>query len=267
MSFAHDDTTDDKWKAPILDVSSSLRRYINMAPEGTMFTTAELRTLGKRKAIDKFMSRAAAAGLLFRLARGVYLKPRSDVPAWRPPIEDIVMAKVRAFQRDVVPSPSNESLLQKGSQPDQTDNSIPSAEDEIHLDTNGNTSSFRLYNGLVVKLKHIAMRKFDLAQSAVGRKLRDLWASVEALNPSHLMQFSQSLGREERRDVKVLLPLLPHWLSDVLGSSWIHKWEVHRFSRRESSGTPSAWFSSLAISRSRAHRSSSRPAPVNWSGT
>lgn len=263
MSF----TTNDTWKAPIPDVSSSLRRYINMAPDGTIFTTAELRTLGKRKAVDKFMSRAAAADLLFRLARGVYLKPRSDAPDWRPSIEEIVMAKVRAFQRDVVPSPSNEPLLQKVSQHDQANNPMSSAEGEIHLDTNGNTSSFRLYNGLVVKLKHIAMRKFDLAQSSIGRKLRDLWASVEALNPSNLMQFSQSLGREERRDVKVLLPLLPHWLSEVLVSSWIHKWEVHRFSRKEAIGSPPEWFSASALSRSRAHRSSSRPPPVNWSET
>lgn len=259
-------TTDDTWKAPVPEVSSSLRRYINMAPEGTIFTTAELRTFGNRKAIDKFMSRAAAAGRLIRLARGVYFKPKSNLPDWRPPIEDIVLAKVRAFQRDVVPCPASNPVSQEISQNEQAHHPMSPIEGEIHLDTDGNTSSFRLYNGLIVKLKHIAMRKFDLAQSAVGRKLRDLWASVEALNPAHILQFSQSIGREARRDVKVLLPLLPHWLSDVLGSPWMHKWEVHRFGRKESGESPPEWFSSVALRRSRAHRSSSRPSPVDWVG-
>lgn len=254
----------DTWKAPVPEVASSLRRYINIAPDGTIFTTAELRALGKRKAIDKFLSRAAAVGRVVRLARGVYFKPRNDAPDWRPPIEDIVMAKVRAFQRDVVPSPASEPLSQKNPQHEQVGHPLSPIEGEIHLDTNGNTSSFRLYNGLIVKLKHIAMRKFDLAQSAVGRKLRDLWASVEALNPAHLVRFSQSIGREERRDLKVLLPLIPHWLSDTLGAPWTHKWEVHRFGRKEPSGAPHEWFSTKAVSRSRTHRASSRPAQVDW---
>ncbi|MBY0549834.1 MAG: type IV toxin-antitoxin system AbiEi family antitoxin domain-containing protein [Candidatus Obscuribacterales bacterium] len=265
MSCTTEDAV-DTWTAPVPEVSSSLRRYINMAPEGTIFTTAELRALGRRKAIDKFLSRAAAVGRVIRLARGVYLKPRSNAPEWRPPIEDIVMTKVRAFQRDVVPSPASEPLPPKSPQYEQARYPLSPCGGEIHFDTNGNTSSFRLYNGLVVKLRHIATRKFDLAQSAIGRKLRDLWASVEALNPAHIMQFSQSIGREERKDLKVLLPLTPHWLSDILGAVWTYKWEVHRFGRKETNGSPHQWFSTVALCRSRTHRSSSRPAPVDWTG-
>lgn len=258
-------TTADQPTGMLPGVTSALRRYLNLVSEGTILATAQVLSLGSRAAVDKAFSRLCRCGQLIRLARGLYLKVKAGEPDWRPPLEDIVMAKVRAFQRDVISPPAEESLSRKipQRQPLSREANGSGNTTDIHLDTNGNTSSFKLYNGVVVRLRHVAMRKFDLAQTALGRKVRVLCEAAQALNPVHLKQFSQSIGREERKDLKVLLPLLPHWLSDVLGAPWGHKWEVHKFPVRDSAGGPAPWFSLTSISHSRAYRSNLRPARLD----
>ncbi|MBY0547744.1 MAG: hypothetical protein K2W95_10645 [Candidatus Obscuribacterales bacterium] len=262
VSFKAVDQPDDHLRTTALfGATSAIRRALNLLPEGTIIATAQFLSFGSRAAVDKACSRLCRLGEIVRLARGLYFKVRSGDPHWRPPLEDIVMTKVRAFQRDAVPPPTEDPLSRKipQRQPSSSESESRDSRTEIHLDTNGNTSSFRLYNGIVVRLKHVAMRKFDLAQAAVGRKLRVLCEAAQGLSPIHLKEFSQSIGREERKDLKVLLALLPHWLSDVLGAPWGHKWEIHKFPVRELSGGPAQWFSLASISHSRARRSDARP--------
>lgn len=242
--------------------TSSLRRYWNQIPEGTIVPTRELLSLGPRDALDKAFSRLCAFGKAARLARGLYLKIRESDPHWRPSIQDIITAKLCAFQRDIVPAPTGE-LLSKNIPRQVRRPKANSNNAEIRLDTTGSTSSFRLYNGLVVRLRHIAPRKFDLAQTVVGNKVRVLWEAAAGLMHNHLTEFKQSLGREERKDLKVLIPLLPQWLSDPLAFPWAHKWEVHRFPRSQSECCSAHWFSKTSVSHSRAYRSSSRPPPLN----
>lgn len=67
----------------------------------------------------------------------------------------------------------------------------------------------------------------------------------------------------ERRDLKVLLPLLPHWLSDSWGAPWGQKWEVHTFPGPMKANDQSLWFSTSAISHSRDYRSTSCSPPLN----
>lgn len=258
-------TSTSEKKRKVGGTTSAIRRIVNLLPEGTIISSTEVLSLGPRKSVYKALSRmSSAGGDLFRLARGLYFKKKQNQQDWRPETEEIVGAKLRAFQRDAVPSPVSDKLSQKISQRrSPQDKESAWSKSEIHLDTNGNTSSFRLYNGLVVKLKRIAQRKFDLAKTEAGRKARVLWEAAEALNPKHLMEFSKSIGREERQDLKVLLPLLPHWLSDTLGAPWSHKREVHRFPRSLPSGQPAQWFSTSSTSHSRAYRSTYRPPPLD----
>lgn len=257
-------TTSTTKRKKVGGITSAIRRVVNLVPEGTIISSAELLALGPRKAVYKALSRMSSiAGDLFRLARGLYLKKKQNQPDWRPPIEEIVAAKLRAFQRDAVPAPASDTLSKKIPQRRFSKNKETSSKSEIQLDTNGNTSSFQLYNGLVVKIKRIAQRKFDLAKTEAGRKARVLWEAAESLAPKHLMDFAKSIGREERKDLKVLLPLLPHWLADTLGAPWSHKPEVHRFPRSLPSGAPAQWFSISSVSHSRAYRSSNRTPPLD----
>lgn len=255
-------STNDAAKKRVQGTTSSLRRYWNQIPDGTIVPTREVLPLGPRDALDKAFSRLCACGKAVRLARGLYLKTKKSEPEWRPPIQDIVLAKLRAFQRDAVPAPSEEPFSKEIPQRSSKRSCRESAAD-IHLDTTGSTSAFRLYNGVLVRLRHIASRKFDLAQSAIGKKIRVLWEAADNLKSKHLTEFKQALGREERKDVKVLIPLFPQWLSDPLGVPWTHKWEVHRFPRSQSDCSSAHWFSKTSVSHSRAYRSSSRPPPLD----
>ncbi|MBY0550583.1 MAG: hypothetical protein K2W95_25110 [Candidatus Obscuribacterales bacterium] len=232
---------------------SSIGRFISAAEPGTVFTTRELLVYGSRTAVDKSLSRRCARTEIFRLSLGVYLKPKIGDQDWRPGAQEVVEAKLGAFRKIAIPAAAAETLATRIAPLQQVKGN--NSNDEIRLDTNGATSSFRLYNGQTVRLKRISMRKFDLAQSDVGRVTRVLWEIADTTNlQENIRLLSQSLGREERKDVKLLLPLMPSWLSNALGAPWAHKWEAHSFPGPAESKNPAMWFSTSTISHSRALR-------------
>lgn len=239
---------------------ASIGRFVCSVMQGTVFTTRELLVFGSRTAVDKSLSRRCARAEIVRLSSGVYLKPKIGDRDWRPNAQEIVEAKLAAFRKIAIPTAAAEALAIRIALFHKADNN--NSHGEVRFDTNGATSSFRLYNGQTVRVQRISMRKFDLAQSDVGRMTRVLWEVADPMNlQENIRLLSQSLGREERKDVKLLLPLMPGWLSNALGAPWTHKWEAHSFPGPKESRHPAMWFSTSSISQSRASRLTSGAPP------
>lgn len=276
-------------------VTAAIRRFLLTIAGGTIFSTRELLTLGSRSAIDSALSRLVAAGAIVRLASGLYMKFKASDPNWRPGTEAIIQAKLLAFRRigvaasetlskfDVELKTADGRSRQEAQSKDESDSSMaPNAikpaeainetasqnsQSTVVYEITGNRSKFRLFNGILVQVTSMANRKLDLAQSVIGAKLKNLWKSVDCLCEDSARKFLGGLGREERSDVKALLPLLPRKLSDLLGAPWNHRQEVlpvsSLFDDNPAVGSRTVeWFSLSAISRSRAHRGMMRPPPV-----
>lgn len=237
-----------------IGATSAIRRFLMTIVEGSIFSTRDLLSLGARSAIDSALSRLVAASRIVRLASGLYMIVKASDPDWRPTAEAIIQAKLLAFRRIGVEAqtPSNDTNKTSASQ-----GSAP-----VTYEISGNRSKFRLFNGIFVHLKPMANRKLDLAQSELGRKLKNLWQSVEHNCDERARTFLRELGREEKADVKVLLPLLPQKLSDCLGAPWNHKGEVYPLLRQLDDCLPTEWFSLYAITQSRSLRSTKHPQPL-----
>ena len=236
-------------------VTAAIRRFLATIVEGAIFSTRDLLSLGSRAAIDSALSRMVASGIIVRLASGLFLKVKASDPDWRPTTQAIVQAKLLAFRRIGVAAAETQSN-------GEGDTSIagPNGKTVIY-EIAGNRSKFRLFNGILVHVKSMAHRKLDLAQSEIGTRLKDLWQLAEGLCEDSVLAFVRSLGREEKGDVKVLLPLLPRKISDLLGAPWNHKQEVFPVSYTGDDSSRVEWFSLRAMSHSRMLRTMKRPHP------
>lgn len=237
-------------------VTASIRRFLATIAEGASFSTRDLLSLGSRSAIDSALSRMVAAGTIVRLASGLFMKFKMDDPDWRPPTQEIVQTKLLAFRRTGVAAADTQAET-------ESETSLaPSSAQTVVYEITGNRSQFRLFNGILVQIKSIANRKLDLAQTAVGAKLKNLWQSTKTLCEDSTRKFVTSLGREERADMKALLPLLPQKISDRLGAPWNHRHQVVAISSIRDDCSSDKWFSSIAISQSRKLRTMKPPPPL-----
>lgn len=252
-------------------VTSAIRRFLVTLAEGAVFSTRDLLSLGSRTAVDSALSRMVAAEHIVRLTSGLFMKVKRSDPDWRPSIQTIAEAKLLAFRRIGVATTNaqTDAITQSSKSNAQSkacgDGTISVSQTNLQTvvyETTGNRSKFRLFNGIVVQVKSIANRKLDLAQSVVGTKLKNIWQSVEQLCEDSARAFLRSLGREERADVKVLLPLLPQNISDLLGAPWSHRADVFPILSVRDDRPQGEWFSLCAISHSRALRTQKRPPPL-----
>lgn len=235
-------------------VASAIRRFLLTIAEGAIFSTRDLLSIGSRSAIDSALFRMVVSGRIVRLASGLFMKAKQSDPDWRPTTEAIVQAKLLAFRRIgvVAAEMPSKSRGEPSALPSQT----------VTYEITGNKSKFRLFNGILVQVRAMANRKLDLAQCGPGAKLKNLWQSVDSICEDSARAFLGSLGREEKSDVKAILPLLPQEISDLVGAPWNHRSEVIPVSRASGDRSGFEWFSVHAISQSRSLRSMKRPPPL-----
>lgn len=79
-------------------LAQSLIDNLNKIEKGTPFTSDNFVNLGTRATIDKNMSRLSKAGIVERVARGVYIRPSQNrfIGSVRPSVEQILQSKLTA---------------------------------------------------------------------------------------------------------------------------------------------------------------------------
>ncbi len=84
-------------------ISAKVRKYIANLPEEQPFATRELLGFGPRGAIDKLLSRLVEASLLYRVARGIFIKFNADADGrpFLPTLAQIVKTKAQAFAKQI----------------------------------------------------------------------------------------------------------------------------------------------------------------------
>ena len=70
-----------------------IRRHVQQLPKTQMFTSREMLVYGLRSAVDSALARMVSDGLIFRLARGVYIQDVTKLPS----AFEIAQVKVRGF--------------------------------------------------------------------------------------------------------------------------------------------------------------------------
>jgi Family of unknown function (DUF6088) len=189
-----------------------IRRFVAFWPEGKIFTTRDCLRFGLRGAVDRALTRCVNAGIIFRLARGVFVKDTTGKKKYSN--FDIAKAKAEAFGRRIVQRPK--ALV------DPYRNEARKKEEETLFYIDGRSSSFRIGNS-TVQLKQTAKRKMHLADTKAGQAARFLWNlgrwSVDLAAYQEGLALLNRLDKEEfRNNVR----WMPAWLSNYIT---FHPWD------------------------------------------
>jgi hypothetical protein len=189
-----------------------IRRFVAFWPEGKIFTTRDCLTLGLRGAVDRALTRCVNAGIIFRLARGVFVKDSTGKRRYSN--FDIAKAKAEAFGRRIVQMPK--PLV------DPYSNEARKKEEETLFYIDGRSSQFRI-GDRTIQLKQTAKRKMQLAETKAGQAARLLWNlgrwSVDLAAYQEGVALFNRLDKEEfRHNVR----WMPAWLSNYIA---FHRWD------------------------------------------
>lgn len=195
-----------------------VRRHINGLKPKQIFSIRDLLPYGSRRAVDLAMHRLVKDELVFRIARGLYV--RNYDPQRTPDEDSVSRAKARAFAKDT--SYHSRSCTQELRQLEIDSITLEERLDLVYA-TTGSTSSFR-YNDRKIKFRKEAPRKLILAGSRVGDFVRALWT----LGPNYCyrkktgstIDFKQLIlsrfNPYEQEELRMARKWMPSWLADRL---------------------------------------------------
>lgn len=83
--------------------TTEVQQFVERQPEGAPFSPTELLLYGTRASIDQALSRWTKDGVIERVARGVYVKPKRSRIVGKVPPSPVAVAKT--YARAAFPSP------------------------------------------------------------------------------------------------------------------------------------------------------------------
>jgi hypothetical protein len=195
-----------------MKITEQVRAKVESVPTGEPFSSSQLLALGTRAAVDQCLSRFVKAGVITRVSRGVYVKPKLNryVGAVAPETAEVVKAKVS--QNEIVQVHGAEAARQM-----QLSTQVPT---QPVFYTQGSSREFWV-GRLKVKLKHVSPRKLVLAGRPAGVAFSALWYVGKAnVTPAVIEKIKQKLSTEEFRVLSETKWAMPAWMADAF-----HKYE------------------------------------------
>lgn len=176
-----------------------IKNHIAKIEDDKPFSTRDFLSYGSRPAVDQALWRLVNAGLIIRVARGLFIKKDSPIPT----IIEVAQAKAAAFGRTIVTH---------GSEAAKSLGLNCNKKNEIAYATNGRTSSFR-FGKLVIKLIGTSPRKLGLQDDPIGSIIRALWYHGKAnCTKATIMQATMTLNRPQKTELRKLASVMPWWM-------------------------------------------------------
>lgn len=181
---------------------------VKSLPEGGVLSPKEFLHLGSRPAIDQAFSRLTKAGMLLRVARGVYVAPVSSRFGTRAPAPEKVV-KAMAEQSGEIVAPHGAHAANAFGLTQQ----VPIR--EVYL-TTGKTRKLKLGRSEVL-IKHAPRWMLALGTGPAGAAVRALaW-----MGPTHagksLAALRRALPRTEWSALASARAALPSWMAQAIG--------------------------------------------------
>ncbi len=186
-----------------------IRRHIEKLPLGEPFTPSSLLRLGERATVDQALSRLARAGVITRVARGIYVRPKpSRLFGTALPEPRRVAEAVAALDGATLQVHGAEAARQLG-----LTTQMPTQ--EVYY-TSGSTRR-RRFGRLPVVLQHVGPKRLVLADRPAGLAVAALqYLGREAVTPEVIEQVARRLPHAEFEALREAAPSLPAWLGTAL---------------------------------------------------
>ena len=173
--------------------SEAVRQVIAAKPDGAVFSAADLRLAGTRAAIDQALFRMMRAGVIVRVARGLYVLAGQSVDA-----QTVARAVAQKTGERVGLGPNAE------------------LDDELVVPTSGLSRTVKA-GGHTLQFRRMSLRKVQLASSSKGRVLLTLWnRGVVDLTTTEVKQATVDWLQS---DIDSFADLIPAWLYAAIEQS------------------------------------------------
>ena len=191
-----------------MSTAQAVRAAIRKLPKGKPFTSARVLRHGSRSAVDWTLSRLVGRGEIQRLARGVFVRPRSSrfVGTVVPDVVEVVETIARSNGERVQVHGAEAARRFKLS------TQVPTAP-VFH--TNGSSRTIRVGNISVRMVHTSSRRRLQFAGEATGAALSALWyLGKNNVTPETVARLEAALGPAQFRRLRSAD--MPAWMTKAL---------------------------------------------------
>lgn len=186
-----------------------IRQRIEDMPIGEPFTPKALLDCGTRASVDQTLSRLVKAGVIERVARGVYVRPEVSRFVGKVMPEPLKVAETVARTTGSIVQVHGAEAARRLELTTQT----PTRPVFI---TSGPSKHIRVGN-TEIRLQHVCQRKLALAGRPAGLALTAMWyLGREEVTPAVVQKIRRKLGPSEFAALKSATSSMPAWMSDAL---------------------------------------------------
>lgn len=190
-------------------IDTHIARNVKRGARGTVFTPAMFATIGSRAAIDKALQRLVAKGILRRLSRGLYDKPRRDEllgTLW-PSVDAVVKAVAGKDKLRVQPAGAYAANLLGLSE------QVPA---KVVMLTDGASRSVRA-GPMHIALKHTSPRNMAGANRLIGLVIQAFKSlGQQHITPQRIAHLRKTLPVKKRAELIADLDIAPAWMRPIL---------------------------------------------------
>jgi hypothetical protein len=192
-----------------INTAELIRQRIKEIPVGEPFTPKVLLECGTRTSVDRSLSRLIEAGVIDRVARGVYVRP-----------------EVSRFVGKVMPDPlkvaetvakTTGALIQvHGAEAARRLELTTQVPTQSVFVTSGPSKRIRM-GKMEIRLQHVCQRKLALAGRPAGLALSAMWyLGKTEVTPVLVDKIRRKLGTSEFEVLKSVTSSMPAWMSDAI---------------------------------------------------
>lgn len=192
-----------------MKTAGQIRQHIEALPAGEPFTPATLLECGRRAAVDQTLSRLVKAGVIERVARGMFVRPEISRHVGKVPPEPARIAETIARATGSVVDIHGAEAARRLELTTQT----PS---QTVFNTSGR--SRRIHVGKSeIQLRHVSPRKLALSGRPAGLALAALWyLGKNEVTPELIGRIRMKLPASEFQALKSATSSMPAWMSDAI---------------------------------------------------
>ncbi len=186
-----------------------IRRRIEGMPSGEPFTPTVFLECGTRASVDQTLSRLVKAGVIERVARGVFARPEVSRFVGKVIPEPLKVAETIAKATGaIVQVHGAEAALRL-----ELTTQVPT---QSVFSTSGPSKRIRI-GKLEIRLRHVCQRKLVLAGRPAGLALAAMWYLGKAeVTPSLIEKIRHKLPPGEFEVLKSVTRSMPAWMSDAI---------------------------------------------------
>lgn len=190
-------------------VAKEIYKHIIHSARGSLFSTKRFLAYGSRAAVDQALSRLAKKGIIMRVTRGVYVRPKENKYVGKVMPEPRKVAELLVRMR-------GERLEMHGAEAARLFGLSTQVSMQPVFYTTGRTRSFEMGN-LNVTMRHRSASKLVFSGTLAGRAISALmYLGKENVTPHKIAAICKQLPEVELRRLENASPKLPIWLARLL---------------------------------------------------